>query len=1165
MNYAKSKTYIDSVIIIGFKLYPNCIFKLDDTFNSIFGKNGVGKTTILDAIQVGIIANQHYIKFNVTTHKDDRTLGDYMYSHTGYILFNVGGTPKKYAFGVRLLKQPDGKVEIKTMVVENTHLTNNDFFNGTMLYTDLNQLHRNIINNYPYATVNFPESIAEYHTYLYEKNIVGINISSKISEFSALYRSISTGILQQSNKILKDILAPPDGKSRNLIETLSKSIKQRNIINQKIIEIREIIKEVQNLIDVSNRYIMISYKYFCTEFNRLIGEKKLLSDEIDNAESELKKLDLELIDYTNRIEAKSSELLTVNSELYKIIENISNTEKHLKAHKDYIEIKNSIKESNKKLENFTLTLEEILKKKHELYNRIDSINPEIIELNEHKSSLKYKIGDLKEHVKKLNELKKHISILENTLFIKLTHKNIDQEIRHWQEIGEKIRNITLINQQINTLEEQISLHKKALTILDDLKRYGLTIEKQDDISATLNKEERRIYELKNTIDNKTLEKKRLETKIETLLKGRIDLPDVLKNYHGRFLYREFNEIPIEESIRIESSLGELKKAVVFKDDIDSDLLRGKDRLYFISEKALEKVVPPVLQEYQDGFLMEDSDGILRYEPKPEFPTIGEVSRKKTAEALKKEIELLEADLKNLHNELLERNLIKEKLTNLISIYEYTEKKDLIEKYEHLIRERDYLESKIQIYNKIKASLDIIKQLISYFGRDDYLHDLEESQRSFDEITNKIKILEKSSSELKTDYEKNTEIENQTKEKIDLLKRDINKLEGKKEQLETNFPLKVLNGEIDFNVKDSLILEKDALIDRQNRLTKVLDSLKDEKRKLEYHQTITTNKLRDNIEKLKYIEDVTLNLTTEFSLYFNNKTLEPINYNVKKEEFYKLKGVFEEKLSEFLKKNKKDEPTITYIEDKLNESILKVYPYFQSLSKLEDQLNELSRKLKDIETEIKSAIGNFKNNIDQNILKIKGNLHSTNKDLSAIKFGRIRSINISVKEREAYYKLQKVYENNSILSLLESDSIEYDTFVKELAKNLGYSRTIPTDEDILDYRNYFDIFIELKDEHNQTRTKGLSNGENLGTNILIVLAMLTRFIDGSISNKVLPILLDEADRLDSDSIKTLYEIAEEWGLQMIVALPNIPNFNKGIHYQLIAQDNGIVSIHTRFAK
>jgi len=76
-------------------------------------------------------------------------------------------------------------------------------------------------------------------------------------------------------------------------------------------------------------------------------------------------------------------------------------------------------------------------------------------------------------------------------------------------------------------------------------------------------------------------------------------------------------------------------------------------------------------------------------------------------------------------------------------------------------------------------------------------------------------------------------------------------------------------------------------------------------------------------------------------------------------------------------------------------------------------------------------------------------------------------------------------------------------------------------------------------------------------------MLTRLSEESLNHKVLPIVLDEADRLDTDSINTLYEIAQNWGVQLIVALPNIPNFNKGLHYHLIANERGIVMPHVRY--
>jgi len=133
----KNEKYIGSVIIIGFKLYPKCIIKLDKTFTSIFGKNGVGKTTLLDAIQVALIANQNYTKFNITTQKDDRSLSDYMLDNAGYIVFN---TNANIAFGIRLLKNPDMKVDIRPFAFENVTLEPNDFLKDNRLIDNLQEL-----------------------------------------------------------------------------------------------------------------------------------------------------------------------------------------------------------------------------------------------------------------------------------------------------------------------------------------------------------------------------------------------------------------------------------------------------------------------------------------------------------------------------------------------------------------------------------------------------------------------------------------------------------------------------------------------------------------------------------------------------------------------------------------------------------------------------------------------------------------------------------------------------------------------------------------------------------------------------------------------------------------------------------------------------------------
>ncbi len=1159
-----SKAYIDSLIVIGFKLYPKSTFKFDKTFTSIFGKNGVGKTTLLDAIQVGIIANQQYTKFNVTTHKDDRTLADYMYSTLGYIIFNIGGMTKQYAFGVRLYKQPDGKVEIKPFAAENTHLIIEDFFEGNLLLDDFRNIKLKLLNRSPSSTL-FPfDTISEYHNYLFEKGILGLNISSRISDFSLLYRSISTGILHHSSRIIKDVLATADNRPRNLITTLSNNIKQRNIIQQKIREIKNIKENVEHLFELKNRYTDISYKYFCTQYGNLNSQLNLLFNKNSNIEKQLNIIDDDLKKILLDITKKDSEYKELEKEIQLLLENISDMEKNFRAFEEYSETKVKITKLTEELNNLKHELEQHTYKRDEYIKRADELIEAELNLSDKKSALYYELQGIKEHLSKYQQLVKHIQNFEKATLKKLTQKNITDELEFWNDMSDKIKNLSLYQNRFHNIHTQYKQYLKAKELYENLIGKGISFSDIFNLEGKISEFEQKIYNYKKEIERSSNQKIDLQKEIETLITGKIELPDTLKNYHGKLLYKFYDNIPLEESKELEAILGELKTAAVFDDEEEIErYLKGSKRLHFIKNSMIDHLKRDCIKK-GEGYLIKESEGLLRYEPESKYPVLGESSRKERIKMLKNEIELIDQQIANFQNELSNSESLKSTMLELKNLYEFLEKKDLEEQYHTAQQEVEFIESHIPIFNKIKNDIPNISKLMQYFGREDYEIRYKEVDEEHKKVIDELKAITNKKSQIKKDIE-NMEAEiGSINQKISQVSNELNRSSGKKEHLEQNYPSAILNGEIDFTEIEQLQKKKHQMYLQKDELQKYIDHLKDKKRELESEQIHLSRELNRNLDQIKHLEQSLEETKSIFTSLFKHKEIEPFNYGTTNEEYFKSKALFEEALKAFLAKNNKSEPITTDIEEKYQESITKVCPNFNSLTKLSDELTELERKLNEIESDIKEAIAGFTTNIEQRISDIRGKLKSINTDLKVIKFGRIRQIRIVIRERDAYFKLQHIHQTNSILNFLESENVDFESFIKELAKNLGYTKGNVSDEDILDYRNYFDIDIELYDEKMEKRTKGLSNGENLGTNILIVLAILTRFTEGSISNKALPILLDEADRLDSDSINTLYDIAEQWGLQMIVALPNIPNFNKGLHYQLIAQENGIVAIHTRFA-
>jgi len=166
-----SPIILDELLIFGFRLYPRASFKIHRVFTAFFGRNGTGKTTILDAVQIALIANQKYIRLNPTAQKEEeRTLDDYLGSDVGYIVLALRGHERIKNLGIRLEKRFDGRVMFQPFVVENVPLKQDDFLEGNVLRNDLPSIARSLrMRDDGTGNIRSFENTKDYHRALFRK------------------------------------------------------------------------------------------------------------------------------------------------------------------------------------------------------------------------------------------------------------------------------------------------------------------------------------------------------------------------------------------------------------------------------------------------------------------------------------------------------------------------------------------------------------------------------------------------------------------------------------------------------------------------------------------------------------------------------------------------------------------------------------------------------------------------------------------------------------------------------------------------------------------------------------------------------------------------------------------------------------------------------------
>lgn len=81
----------DSLLLVGYRLYPMTSVTLHPRLTVIAGGNGVGKTTLLDALQIILIADQRLLRLNVASGQDDRDIGGQMMGSVAWLVLSIQG------------------------------------------------------------------------------------------------------------------------------------------------------------------------------------------------------------------------------------------------------------------------------------------------------------------------------------------------------------------------------------------------------------------------------------------------------------------------------------------------------------------------------------------------------------------------------------------------------------------------------------------------------------------------------------------------------------------------------------------------------------------------------------------------------------------------------------------------------------------------------------------------------------------------------------------------------------------------------------------------------------------------------------------------------------------------------------------------------------------
>nr|WP_237306973.1 chromosome partition protein MukB [Vespertiliibacter pulmonis] len=257
----------------------------------------------------------------------------------------------------------------------------------------------------------------------------------------------------------------------------------------------------------------------------------------------------------------------------------------------------------------------------------------------------------------------------------------------------------------------------------------------------------------------------------------------------------------------------------------------------------------------------------------------------------------------------------------------------------------------------------------------------------------------------------------------------------------------------------------------------------------------------------------------------------------------------------------------HLRERIRQDIIKTNDPIDAIEQMEIELSRLTNELTGREKKLAISAESVANILRKTIQREQNRILQLNQGLQNIAFGQVKGVRLVVKIRDTHALLLNALSNereqnndlfeNTKLSFSEALAMLYKRVNPHIEMGQRTPQTIG--EELLDYRNYLDLEVETfrgSDGWMRAESSSLSTGEAIGTGMSILLMVVQSWEDESRrlrAKDILPcrlLFLDEAARLDTMSINTLFELCKRLDMQLLIAAPENISPEQGTTYKLV---------------
>lgn len=1181
--FSPDPVWAGELLLVGYSLFPCTTIPLHPRLTVLSGNNGVGKTTILDAVQTIILCHQQYISLNVASGQNDRSVAGQLRDRAAWAVLGLHGHETVTAMGVRLWVRAGGEqIDLTPFVLKNIPLAESLFFDPdkATIAPDLNSVAKRILTKDPSGDIDGFDRVDDYHTFLHAEGILPFQLMKKGKKktFANLWRQITQPRLGELPKFLHQMLCPDPGKKMGFSD-VEKLMQDRRSVEERLkalLRFREARTELERLrtdLDRTRRDCLgIGIGLTRDRLHSL--EKQLKRTVGDREKEEIKQKDVQA-SLAGRQEKLTE--LSKQRDLWK--QRQSDLDTRLRHHKSYVRAGKALDLAGEKLTEVTAGLDrvtaEIRKHEQESAERISlrtGLIAEKARLEERKETLQRQVAQWNSFYSRLKEGEQLTGLSLQSL------SDLVGAWNTWEPKHREVVRLPELRHQLLTLEKRTRAHLHARGVYSELRgKHPELADTPDQNQILALSESLRTRNLELTLRCHEITRQQAADKKlrDTLAKGRPPLPEqaqtLVDSGAARPVAEAFDDLDTEQAAKWQARLGPFALGVhpapgtLFKDRMD-----GPDPVFILNNE-------PTALEWHDP-APSGNGTVGGFGPLSWFEPAGPVwlsSRARGEQLLRLEAALADHDRALARLEMEAGQILTaEKLCNtvlnewlpLLDSESETLEPDTRARVEKLESEKPRIEKCFRALEDLKQQ----RHLFDLSGSPDELSELEKKREA---CSSELTRLQESEVRMTAQAKAASGLRDSLLAEQAAEQKNIFVAQAERAALENEEPLEVLEGRIDFSGAEELagqIVRIEETIGAEQRLSAAENQTLGQIRTNLANLSRQSGELEEKREKAEQEAE-----RAEASWRAHYPDQDPWIKAGKLSEADRARhqanweGLRRELLSSLQRVCRDHGLTASLPSDRepdgmVDEIMVMLLPPDVELDHEEERLGNLRRELTEIENRLRSYVEAIRQNVDKDISALQRRLFKVNQILSELGFGKVRRVTLKKEYLPVYEGLKKLRSSGQLPLFSPGAPVTLQEFITQIRGLISrYARGTEIEEDqISDYRTYIRLTWAIEDTEGKIRRSGFSSGEGLGINLAICLSLL--FYEGSEGggergSGVLLMALDEAERLDERAMGTVRTLLDRVRCQMILALPRVLQVPDSVCHMLTPLKQGVTHI------